>query len=378
MINLLGHLPVRRKVKGETGAQGIPGVIHRTSEWAAGVEYRNDSSLTSDMRYVDIAVVTTGVNTYSVYRCKKTHTSSSSITVANTTYWEEMNSMYPIYTPLIMADNAVFRFAQTNQLYVMKDDGVTVNLAMGGGDYPLWIGAPTADDASFKVNFDGKLYATDAEISGTINATSGIFGIFEISTDSWGNGYIYCERFYDDQTEKHTLEILPDGIRMYGYFNDEIVESVIIMPYAYSDKYDTDATVSIYARPNSPALFADGKVIIGNVSETQVALTISSGMISGIRPYLYVTSSSCYINYDTVVVRGSSSRVTLWISTARLVKGAQFKVINDSSYAVRISLDSDYTIQDLINGVSGYYVDIENTVKCFTMTYDGTKLLLYE
>lgn len=362
MINLLGHLPVRRKVKGETGAQGIPGVIHRTSEWAAGVEYRNDSLLTSDMRYVDIAVVTTGVNTYSVYRCKKTHTSSSSITVANTTYWEEMNTMYPIYTPLIMADNAVFRFAQTNQLYVMKDDGVTVNLAMGGGDYPLWIGAPTADDASFKVNFDGKLYATDAEISGTVNADAGRFGIFFLGEGSYGEGLFKAEIYDESFGDTYRIKIQPNLFEMYGKSSAGSQEFIMIMPNINSDKYDSEGLVWISG------------------SEGKAAISISYGMALGLRPYMKVVSASQSIHQDVTVVRGASSKVTLSIPDSYLVRGALFKIINAGSYAIRIQLSQDQSIIDKITGVTGYpyYLEVSADVGVFYVTYDGTYTIIYD
>lgn len=169
---------------GQQGIQGIQGCILRTSEWATGVEYHNDEALTSGTRYIDIAVVTTGANSFSAYKCIKTHTSSSDITYTNTTYWEKFNNFVPIYTPLIMAQNALLRFTQTNQLLVMKSDNTTVAAGLGGGDYPLWVGAVQPTDAPFRVNINGTLYATDADIKGKITATSGMIGGWKINGNS--------------------------------------------------------------------------------------------------------------------------------------------------------------------------------------------------
>lgn len=105
-----------------TGENGLQGCILRQSEWAKGIEYRNDEALTSGTRYLDIAIVTTGANTFNAYKCLKTHTSSDSIPVTNTTYWQKFNSLVPVYTPLIMAQNAILRFMQGNQLLIMKGD----------------------------------------------------------------------------------------------------------------------------------------------------------------------------------------------------------------------------------------------------------------
>ena len=95
-----GHILIRRKAKngidgtnGEPGKNGLQGCILRQSEWAKGIEYRNDEALTSGTRYLDIAIVTTGANTFNAYKCLKTHTSSDSIPVTNTTYWQKFNSL---------------------------------------------------------------------------------------------------------------------------------------------------------------------------------------------------------------------------------------------------------------------------------------------
>lgn len=111
----------------------------------------------------------------------ETHTSSDSIPVTNTTYWQKFNSLVPVYTPLIMAQNAILRFMQGNQLLIMKGDNKTVAAGLVGGDYPLWIGATTPADAPYKVSIAGKLYAAGAVISGdstfegTLKGVSGSF-----------------------------------------------------------------------------------------------------------------------------------------------------------------------------------------------------------
>ena len=163
------------------GKDGLQGCILRQSEWAKGIEYRNDEALTSGTRYLDIAIVTTGANTFNAYKCLKTHTSSDSIPVTNTTYWQKFNSLVPVYTPLIMAQNAILRFMQGNQLLIMKGDNKTVAAGLVGGDYPLWVGATTPTDAPYKVSIAGKLYAAGAVISGdstfegTLKGVSGSF-----------------------------------------------------------------------------------------------------------------------------------------------------------------------------------------------------------
>ena len=151
--------------KGDTGLQGC---ISRTSEWATGVEYRNDESLASGTRYLDIAVVTKANGTFDAYQCKKTHTSSTSIGVTNTTYWQKFSSLPPVYTPLIMAKNSVIRFMQGNQLLIQKENGEVTAGASGQGEgsngIRFWAGAAEPRNAPFRVDENGKLVSTDAEL----------------------------------------------------------------------------------------------------------------------------------------------------------------------------------------------------------------------
>ena len=119
---------------GEQGIQGIQGCIIRSSEWASGVTYRNDEDLTSGTRYIDIVMVrnNSAVDGWDVYKCIKTHTSSSSITYTNTTYWTELSNVGPIYTSLIIAKNASLNFVQGNELLI-KDSNNNVVAGLTGG-----------------------------------------------------------------------------------------------------------------------------------------------------------------------------------------------------------------------------------------------------
>jgi hypothetical protein len=148
---------------GSNGLPGIPGAICRISEWVEGVEYRNDEALSSGTRFLDIAVVSAG-SSFTAYKCKVTHTSSSSIGVSHTTYWEVFNIMAPIYTPLIMAQNAVLKFMQGNQLLIMKADGSTVAAGVIGGDYTFFSGDPDPADAPFSVTKEGYVKMVEGHI----------------------------------------------------------------------------------------------------------------------------------------------------------------------------------------------------------------------
>lgn len=180
---------------GDTGPQGIAGCISRISEWAAGAEYHNDEELTGGTRFLDIVVITKTATTFDAYKCTRTHISTDGNKPGDSPswegYWQKFNVMAPIYTPLIMAQYGIIRFTQTNQLLVMKSDGTTVNVGLGAGSYPLWIGSTLPSNANFKVDDTGKLFASGAEIGGTLNGVDGSFKELYIvnaagNKTSWG------------------------------------------------------------------------------------------------------------------------------------------------------------------------------------------------
>ena len=150
--------------KGDKGEQGIQGCVVRDSEWAVGVEYRNDEGIGNG--YIDVALVRSESTAtgWVAYRCKKTHVSSSSITTTNTTYWEEFGSnVTAIFTSLIIAKNAKINFLQGNQLLIQKSNGkVTAGISGSeeGEKSRFWAGSETPDNAPFSVTEDGVTTST--------------------------------------------------------------------------------------------------------------------------------------------------------------------------------------------------------------------------
>lgn len=165
------------------GKQGLQGCAVRDSEWGIGVQYRNDSALTTNtgVRYIDVVLVrndsaTTG---WDAYQCKKTHVSSSSITYTNTEYWDKFDTnVGAIFTSLIIAKNAKINFLSGNQLTIQKSNG-TVTAGLSGSEtgkkIRIWAGSETPDDAPFRVDENGETWQTNAHITGEVNATSGNF-----------------------------------------------------------------------------------------------------------------------------------------------------------------------------------------------------------
>lgn len=210
------------KTKGEQGDQGIPGsngsdgadgLIIRRSEWKPNREYRNDQDVpqsVSKIRYLDIVLVRDfGAATgYKVYKCIYTvapHISSDSNapgTSGGAAYWEEFTTnVESIYTDLIIAKDAKLDFVSGNAVRVGYESGtnnftVVAGITGAGGNngsaIRIWAGATEENrgNAPFRVTQDGKLYARDAYIEGTVHATSGSFTGTIYATDGEFNGTI--------------------------------------------------------------------------------------------------------------------------------------------------------------------------------------------
>ena len=164
--------------QGDKGNRGYNGCIFRTSIWKTGVEYHNDTDLKKDDdKYIDIVyVANSGTDTgWDAYKCTQTHTSGSTMG----SNWEKLSGVGPIYTPLILAKNAVLELAQSQEIHIYNNEAGSLfgcfkytNLK---SDFALWLGASVGNQAPFGVTAGGKVIATNAVIKGEITATKGTF-----------------------------------------------------------------------------------------------------------------------------------------------------------------------------------------------------------
>ena len=166
---------------GKPGSQGKDGCIIRDSEWAPGVEYRNDSSIDAPIRYIDVVLVRNDstASGYDAYRCLRTHVSSPSLDYTFTDFWEKFGSnVGAIFTSLIVAKNAKIRFLQGNELRIGKSDG-TVTAGISGSDSGdktrFWAGSDNPDKAPFRVDESGRMVAMSGQFGGELNGATGTF-----------------------------------------------------------------------------------------------------------------------------------------------------------------------------------------------------------
>lgn len=309
---------------GAPGKDGLQGCIIRLTEWASGVEYRNDLDLVSNgPRYIDIVTIYAN-NKQLKFQCSQTHTSSASNKPAAgsaSAYWQQLNDMVPIYTPLLFAENAVINFLQGMEFVVhnSKTD-ISVNTIIAGlvgGDIPLFVGNSTPSNAPFRVAKDGSFVATKADITGTINASSGTIGNFTIdegalkSTDSFGDMLLSSNliKFTGSKTNLYLgVDTWPasTGGALYGPIRAEVSRSAA---------GGTAGNYGVYINVTGAAL-SDGTTTAARQSGNH-ALYIPEGFITGFRLRNVRTSSNRTLtDMDSVVFSTATGEITLTLPSS--------------------------------------------------------------
>lgn len=309
---------------GAPGKDGLQGCIIRLTEWASGVEYRNDLDLVSNgPRYIDIVTIYAN-NKQLKFQCSQTHTSSNSnkpTAGSASAYWQQLNDMVPIYTPLLFAENAVINFLQGMEFVVhnSKTDisANTIIAGLVGGDIPLFVGSNTPSNAPFRVAKDGAFVATKADITGTINASSGTIGGFKIdessltATDSFGEMLLSSNliRFTNDNTKLYLGgNTWPESIggALYGPIRAEVSRSVA---------GGTAGNVGVYINVTGAAS-SDGTTTAARQSGNH-ALYIPEGFITGFRLRNVRTSSNRTLtDMDSVVFSTATGEITLTLPSS--------------------------------------------------------------
>lgn len=306
---------------GNDGKDGLQGCIIRLTEWASGVEYRNDLDLVSNgPRYIDIVTIYAN-NKQLKFQCSQTHTSSASNKPAAgsaSAYWQQLNDMVPIYTPLLFAENAVINFLQGMEFVVhnSKTD-ISVNTIIAGlvgGDIPLFVGSNTPSNAPFRVAKDGSFVATKADITGTINASSGIIGGFEIGEswlvsqtsmgkEIWSNKLSAARVLLECKGGAYTnsFDAMAYPLGSSGY-SDHSVLSVTINRESYdaTNRYNIGIDVSAEGEYNENSQ-------TGNIPNGNHAILLRKGDICGFRLFSRtLTSAWTLTDYESIIFNDTS------------------------------------------------------------------------
>ena len=175
----------------EAGKMGKNGCIVRNSEgWKSGATYHNDSALTKEQKYIDLIYIedNNANDGWFIYQCNVTHTATgssfdpSAVDSNKNKLWTKLSDAGPMYSPLIVAKNAVLKFAQGQQFNLMEGNNIfgSFRWVKDDADYAFWIGGTEGSNATTSITKGGKLKTTNADIAGKITASSGQIGGFVI------------------------------------------------------------------------------------------------------------------------------------------------------------------------------------------------------
>ena len=179
----------------EAGKMGKNGCIVRNSEgWKSGATYHNDSALTKEQKYIDLIYIedNNANDGWSIYQCNVTHTATgssfdpSAVDSDKNKLWTKLSDTGPMYSPLIVAKNAILKFAQGQQFNLMEGNNIfgSFRWVKDDVDYAFWIGGTEGSNATTSITRGGKFNTTNADITGKITATSGQIGGFKLEDNN--------------------------------------------------------------------------------------------------------------------------------------------------------------------------------------------------
>lgn len=305
-----------------------------TGEWQSGTKYYDGKrSAESGIFYQDV-VLYKGV----YYAC--VNTDSGEADYWNTppitaTYWSAFSLSPNVVANLVIANDAFIKEISSNELVIFDDQkivaGMTSSKAVdessplngkvtteGKGDVRIWAGEISNADlttAPFTVTSAGKLNATDADITGTINSKSGNIGGFTISDKSLVSESGSIIKFFNRQTTGTTLKLdINVGNELYAY-----QETANLCPVLYiediksgNDIYEP-AGIAINSRKSNndqtTAIFVQSGYIAGfREPVTNVVNNFGSTGIGG--PYDYggtfiVKSDNVHVRLDDECLKGT-------------------------------------------------------------------------
>lgn len=320
--------------KGKQGASvtGRTGSVVRASIWNTGVAFYCGDTLVNGQYYVDVVYVAddTESDGWAKYQCIKNHTSSSSITTSNGTYWKRMSSA-SIYAPLIVGKNASIDFAQGQQFNLMEGNSVWGSFRyVNTGDSPaLWLGGTDSRYAPFSVTKNGY-----------IKATSGQIGSFRITefTDS-----VSKLKFYDLYAEHDSFGVIEasqlnlgaQGITV-GVGNASLgAYGHISMGHAGAGNKETGFTYNNVLSVN---------VVCHNGDETGAAYISAEGSVDNVKALMVYADQGTH-NYavyaDAGMIRGALCPRVKVISSNYSLKENDNVIICTNSGAIDIQFPSN-------------------------------------
>lgn len=111
------------------------------------------------------------------------------------------------------------KYTITNNFLITGNNSICTGM---GGNQAFWAGSESSNDAPFHVSYDGSLYASKANISGTINSTDGDIGGWNIGNNSMSSSYESTEQTDGYLSNSvHSLSIKSDLAEIISSFTED-------------------------------------------------------------------------------------------------------------------------------------------------------------
>lgn len=303
------------------------------------------------------------------------------------TYWSVFSLSPDIMANAIIANKAFIKELSTEEVVVFDENN---NIAAGmtssrtikssalpqdtnKGDVRIWAGEFTGGDlttAPFTVTSAGKLNATDADITGTVNSKSGNIGGFTISDKSLVSESGSIIKFFNRQTTGTTLKLdINVGNELYAYQGTANLCPVLYIEDIKSgnDMYEP-AGIAINSRKSN--------------NDQTTAILVQSGYISGLRePVTNIVNNfgSAGIGgpYDyggTFIVKSDNVHVRLG---DECLKGTQHTYIMQGACTISFSSDKSniYRYNSAEPSTEASFSGSSLWIRCL---FDGTNWYLCE
>lgn len=321
------------------------------------------------------------------YQCTKTYDNATSSPSLTDGHWTVMSNYKSIATHLLLAENATINMLGTNQINLFNPTDTTNSKIYGSfrvvkdvNDWSLWLGGETGDSASFAVRKNGYLKATNADISGRINATSGSVGGFNIGDNaigtfdgSTGAGFNqnYMQFTGSEFFHGQGYFIACGNYAGKGLYIDSTVSSsnnlcagiqvrVSAGDFAPSDPVDSGnmcTALDLFTQWTGKT----GSFDVTNAYEGNHAIVIRGGDVIGLRPsFVRIAASYELTEYNHTIECYNTSTITLTLPSSPKY-GQCYTIIQRGG---RVNISSDINIYDTRNTSSAttWYSDTRGQV----------------
>lgn len=307
-----GRILVRRAAKqGEAGANGL---TIRVTVWESGKDYRNDQSNPNPadgVRYLDICsdkaidFTPSSGGTARIYVCKQTHNSSNH-PLQQGAYWDEMNTMKPIATALILAETIKAKYLDVESISTALlsatsafiDNLATSDLATKRAFISrLIVKALQTDSGKVKIENNGSITAQDAVITGILNATKGILQDVTIKGSMSSPPVLHMDKYITNSYYGSDYKFVRYPIGDSSYFGS----------YAWRAYYNKNGSIDF----KGPIYLPSATPTVGMVCYQTQNLSLQQGTITAIIPVnVYNGKEDGSDRHDNVILPQLAGRNT--------------------------------------------------------------------